>query len=121
MELSLLSIEAAEELQRLKLKKITDLRNTKELSTLIKEDFVWKWDYSKIFSEAYFATYSEELSLFPSKKSKNCMNEISKKLESPSNLKYKELKQLIDFCVNLSDYSSFHDEEIRILKSGGYF
>jgi hypothetical protein len=118
--LPLLSIEAAEELQRLKLKKETNLEHAKELSTLIKKDFIERVDYSEIFSRAYFATYSSDL---PSSLDKRIpyVEEISKKLETPSNLKYKELEKLVDFCVNLSNYSAFHEEDIRILKSGGCF
>jgi hypothetical protein len=118
--LPLLAIESAEELQRLRLKKMTNLENTKELASLIKKDFVWRWDYSHIFSEAYFATHSKKISLLPSEKSKECMIEISNKLESPSVLEYKELGELVNLCVNISDYSAMYEDEMRNLKSSRY-
>jgi hypothetical protein len=121
LSLPLLAIESAEELQRLKLKKMTNLENTKELSSLIKKDFVWRWDYSQIFSEAYFATHSKKISLLPSEKSKKCMIEIANKLKSPSNLKYEELGKLVNFCVNLSDYSAMYVEDMINLRAGGCF
>jgi len=121
MDLSLLAINAAEELQRLRLKKDTDLRYAKELSELIKKDFIWRHDYSKIFSEAYHLTYSKEISQLPNENSKPQMAKISKKLEFPSNSENKELERLVDFCVKLSDYSAAHEEEIRKLKTSPCF
>ena len=118
-DLPLLAIESAEELQRLKLKKITDLKYTGELFQLIKKDFPTRLDYSTIFSNAYFATYSSEI---PSTLGERIpyIEEIYKKLESPSSLKNKDLSRLINFCANLSDYSAMYEEDINNLKTSRY-
>jgi hypothetical protein len=115
VHLPLLSIEAAEELQKLQLKMPTQLEHAKELCQLIKKDFTGRLDYSIIFSNAYFATYSFEM---PSTLDKRIpyIEGISKKLDSPSTLEDKELKSLIDFCVNLSDYSAMHEEDLESLR-----
>lgn len=115
MDLPLLAINAADELERLRLKKKTNLKSTKELSILIKESFQKKLNYHLVFSNAYFSTYYKEISPSP-KKNSRYIKEISKKLESPSNLENKELKDLVDFCANLSDYSSLHQDYLESLK-----
>lgn len=121
MNLYLLSIEAAEELQRLKLKKSNSLKNTEELSALIKKDFLERLDYSVLFSKAYLEAYSKRISVLPNDNSILYMIDVSKKLESPSSLKNKELEKLIKFCVNLSDYSVLYEKEIKNLRSEGCF
>jgi hypothetical protein len=119
-DLSLLSIDAAEELQRLRLKKDTSFENTKQLSVLIKEDFANRLDYSEIFKQTYYSTYSSEI---PASLNRRIfyMLRVSNQLDSPSNIKDRELEKLVNFCVNLSDYSAIHEEEIRILKEGPCF
>jgi hypothetical protein len=116
VNLPLLSIGAAEELQRLKLKKDTDLKNVKELSILLKEDFARRLDYFLIFKKAYSSTYAASISNLTSE-----IGTIAQKLEYSSKLKDKELEKLVNFCTNLSDYSAIHEEEIRILKEGPCF
>jgi regulator of sigma D len=116
VDLPLLSIRAAEELQRLKLKKDTSFENTKQLAVLIKEDFANRLDYSQIFKQAYHSTYLESITNINRK-----IGTITQQLESRLNLKDEELKKLVNFCTNLSDYSALHEEEIRILKEGPCF
>ena len=99
MNLSLLSIEAAEELARLNKKLPTSLEKTKELSENLKE-FFWRLDYQLIFSNAYNETYSK----LPHGK----IHEITNKLKNPPK---KELKKLTEFCVNLSDYAQAYQEQ----------
>jgi hypothetical protein len=118
IDLSSLSIWAAEELQRLRLKENTHLSNTIELSTFIKREFAKRLDYSLIFSNAYFSTYSKRINLGEIKK---YSEDISEKLANPLDLKKNEIENLIGFCANLSDYSTLHEEEIRNLKSGPCF
>lgn len=118
MNLSLLSIETAEELQRFSLKKNTDLKNATELSKLIKEDFSKRLDYSLLFSNAYFATYSNKIEI---SKIRDYTKEISNNLINPLKLNDRELEKLVSFCVNLSDYSELHEEEIRELRKSGCF
>ena len=105
IELPLLAIGAAEELERLRRNKSTNLNQTKKLSSIIKKDFTWRLDYSVIFSNAYFSTYNEKIPKLEEKNSTNYINDISNKLIDPSNLKEKELGELRDFCVNLSDHA----------------
>jgi len=111
-KLPLLSIEAAEELQRFSLKKNTNLKHTKELSDLIKKS-AWRWDYIEIFSKAYSSAYSIDISKLNFKNSKPYMMDTAEKLESPLDLREEEIEKLIRFCVNLSDYSALHEEDIR--------
>ena len=119
--LSLLSIQAAEELQTFSLKKENDLTSAKKLSKLIKKEFQTSFNYSSIFSGSYLVTYNKKISVLPDKNSKKYMIEISSKLESPSNLNERELEQLVVFCVNLSDYSALHEEEMKNIKTGPCF
>ena len=116
MELSSLAIEAAEELQIFSLKKNNDLKNAKELAKLIKVN--QRMDYSAIFSQAYLSTYQIDLSKLNDKDSRQYLQTITEKLKSPSNLEDGELEKLINFCVNLSDYSAIHEEDIREMKGG---
>lgn len=117
--LSLLSIESAEDIQKLRLKMMTDLKNAKELSALIKEDFPKRLDYSLLFSKAYFSTYNEEISPLDYKNLKTYIERISRRLECPLNLDEKEIGQLVDFCANLSDFSAINEQDIRNLRAGG--
>ena len=121
VDLPFLSIDSADEPQRLKLNKSTDLKYTKELSELIKKDFTWRYDYSGIFSDAYYFTYSKEISRLPDENSKPYMIEISQKLDISFSLKNEELEKLVNFCVTLSNYSAIYREEIEGLKAGGCF
>ena len=70
-------------------------------------------DYAVTFSEAYFSTYSEKISTLPDKNLIPFMEKISKKLEDPKKLENHQLKELSDFCVNLSDYSATHEEKVN--------
>ena len=113
IDLPLLSIEAAEELQRFSLKKNTDLKQTIELSALIKENFSKRLDYQLLFTNAYFATYGKRINLGHIKE---YSEEISEKLSSPLSLNDTELEKLVNFCANLSDYSALNQREIDNLK-----
>jgi hypothetical protein len=121
MNLYLLSIEAAEEIQRLRLKKDGSLKYTNELSELIKKDFNKRLDCSVLFSEAYFGAYSKRISVLPNDNSIQHMIKISNKLGSVLSLKDEDLEKLVDFCVNLSDYSALYEKEIVNIKSKGCF
>ena len=115
-DLSLLSIEAAEEIERTKQNIETTLKSVKELSSLIKGDFTRFWNYSKIFSNAYFETYNKEIPILPSKTSIAYMREMSKKLDNIPNLKDIELEKLKEFCISLNGYSAAYEEWIESLK-----
>ena len=113
IDLPLLSIEAAEELQKFSLKKNTDLKQTIELSALIKENFSKRLDYQLLFTNAYFATYGKRINLGFIKE---FSEEISEKLSSHLSLNDTELEKLVNFCANLSDYSALNQREIDNLK-----
>lgn len=120
IDLPMLSINAAEELKRLELKKVTNLKSAKELSNLLKEeisklakkDSSHRLDYLTIFSGAYSLTYSPDNLKLIEENPKQYMETIVKKLESPSNLENEELEKLLDFCVKLSDYSAAYKKAI---------
>jgi hypothetical protein len=61
VDLPLLAIDAAEELEKLKRNKPTNLNKVKKLSSLIKSDFNWRLDYQVIFRDSYFSTYNEKI------------------------------------------------------------
>ena len=111
-DLSLLAINAAEDLERLNKKMPTELKNAKELSELIKNNFFKRGDYSMHISNAYHTTYSKKISKLSSTEVKHYIQEISNKLENPSKLKKEDLEKLIKFCANLSDYSALYQHEI---------
>lgn len=116
VNLPLLTIEAAEELQRLKKHKETGLEKTKELSALIKEKFNKRLDYSLIFRDAYSSTYLKHIPSLFNINSKKYIELISNKLEFSPDLESKELDGLIKFCVKLSDYASMYKERIEVFK-----
>ena len=120
-DLSILSIQAAEDLGRITKNLESELNSAKELSRIIKEEFPRNFSYSLIFSDAHFSTYKEKLPPISNKNYKKYFKEISNKLESPYELDKDELQKLVNFCVNLSDYSAMHEEEMRNLKSGPCF
>jgi len=112
-----LAIEAADELERLRLKKNTDLKNTKELSRIIKEDFNKRWDYISLFRKAYNLAYQENLPNSLKEIPKEYLNGVSNCLANPKGLERElELKMLVNFCVNLSDCSSLHEQYLESLK-----
>jgi len=121
LNLPLLAIETAEELQRFSLNKTSNLESTKKLSELIQNEFSEKLNYSSIFSDAYFTTYDKKVPPMLRGSPKQYHKEISQKLSQPPNLKENELNQLINFCVNLSDYSIDYENYLRDLKSGPCF
>lgn len=116
INLPLVSIQAAEELERLRLKKGDNIEKTRELSNFMKEKFDKRLDYSLIFTKAYFSVYNPEIGAFTLKNSKKHIKEISEKLNNLDSLKNKEIAELVSFCVSLSDYSSLHEESIQYLK-----
>ncbi len=118
ISLPLLSIEAAEELQRLKLGKKVIFESTKELSRMIKEDFPRKTDYTTIFKNAYKLTYSEDIENKGENIPEKHLLGISNNLANPSDLeKELELKTLIDFCVNLSNQASSYEQYLESLRT----
>ncbi len=110
-DLSLLSIEAAEEIERIRKNISTNLKSTKELSKLIKKDFTWRLDYGVRFSEAYYGAYSVNLSELTTKELKPYIETIVKKLDSISNLESEELGELVGFCANLCTSFSLYEQE----------
>jgi hypothetical protein len=115
-DLPLLSIEAAEEIQK-KVKGVkTDFKSTKELSYLLKENFSNRLDCSVIFSNAYRSAYENEMSGSLNQNSKNYMEKISEKLNNLDSLKEEELEKLVKFCTDLSDFAQLHKDELESLR-----
>lgn len=104
ISLGLLSIEAAEELERLRLGREYKIESISELSHFFKESSNFIGFNQLIFSNAYFETYKEMIENTENIK-QNAIN-ISNKLNNIQNLKKEELEKLISFCVNFSDYSA---------------
>jgi hypothetical protein len=115
-DLPLLAIESVEELQRFYLKRNTTLDNTRELSKLVKEDFSSNPNYSLIFSKAYSETYLNKTSPKISENKREYYEEISQKLKYPENLNEQSLTQLINFCINLSNYSASYEKHLESLR-----
>lgn len=126
IDISLLAIEAAEELERLKRNLDTDLESVKMLSDLLKHSFLipnedanldYRLDHAAVFSNAY----SNSSLNYPRKKS---ISEIIKEARRIASLlepnekrpKRGELDQLISFCVALSDSAAIYKEELEELK-----
>jgi len=123
IDLPNLAIEVVEELERTRKGMRTDLKSTKGLSELIKnhadsikKDPHTRLDYSLIFSDAYYSTYSVRISKPTGKNLIQYIEPISEKLDSPSDLKDEEIKKLIEFCTAISDYAALHKEEVDNLK-----
>ncbi len=118
IELPLLAIEAAEEIEKVKKNIKTNLKSSIKLSSLIKRDFTWRLDYSVMFSNAYFSTYNKEISKSPDESQTQYIKEISNKLDNTPTLEQSELKDLVSFCTNLSDHSQLYMEDIQELMEG---
>jgi len=116
IDLPLLSIDAAEDLESLRQNKKRELKNATKLSKIINEEFSWRLDYKILFRDAYFTTYNEKIKISLDEEKNTYMKDISEKLQNPSSLKEDELKNLVSFCVNLSDYSSLHEEELERMR-----
>lgn len=112
-DLSIISIQAAEDLGRISKNLESGLDSAKNLSKIIKEGFKNNSGYQIVFADAYFAVYNQKVLPILKGRLSEHYEEISKKLEIPGNLNDKELSDLIEFCVILSDYSSAHEEELR--------
>jgi len=113
IELPLLAIDAGEEIERINQNVKTNLENSKKLSSLIGSDFNWRLDYKVIFQDAYFSTYNEKIQIDLEESSNKYMKGISEKLRNPQDLDKRELKELVNFCVNLSDHSQSYIDEIQ--------
>ena len=117
-DLSLLAIEAAEEIERTRQNIQTNLKSTKELSGIIKES-TWRLDYQTICSNAYFSTYAPKDFEFPKdlilteRLLKLYMKTMIGKLDAAPNLKDTELGKLASFCVNFSDHYTLYKEEFK--------
>ncbi len=111
-----LSIEAAEDLERLRQDKPRELKSAQKLSEIINKEFSWRLDYKILFRDVYFSTYNEKIEISLEKEQNPYMGDISKRLEDPSSLNKDELKSLVSFCVNLSNYSSLHEEELERMR-----
>jgi two-component SAPR family response regulator len=118
VELPLLAIEAAEEIERIKQNAKTNLKNSKQLSSLIKGDFSWRLDYKVIFRDTYFSTYNKKIEIDLEESQNKYMKDISERLREPDNLNQEELKGLVNFCVNLSDHAQMYRDEIEELMKG---
>ena len=119
--LSIIAIDAAEELKKFEIKREDKLKSAKELASLIKEEFYNNFRYQSLFSDAYLSTYNKRIPPMLRGSPKQYHEEISEKLESPYNLSSSELSQLATFCVNLSDFSAANEEYIRKIKEGPCF
>ncbi len=114
-----LAIDTAEELERLRKGMKTGLTSAKRGSKLIKEnlikDSIWdtRLDYFTIFSNAYFQKYSIDISKLDYKESIQHIQNISKKLDSASELKNEELKEIVGFFCGLSVADSLYKEKLQ--------
>jgi hypothetical protein len=111
VELSLLSIEAADELEKLKQKHKYNKEIIKDLFDIIKEEFSSRLRYYKGFSNAYFLTFKEN-----NKNLENYVSKLLRNLDKPEILDETELTNTINFCVNLSDSAFIYEEEIKNLR-----
>lgn len=110
-DLSLISIEAAEELERLKLGDKTNLNSSKELSTLFKEE-MWKFDYQEIFSNAILNFSAGKNYLKTSEEIKSYIEFFYNAIENAKILNIKSLDDISRFCINLSDSAALYKERI---------
>lgn len=116
-DLPLLAIMAADEIERIRQKKETNLENSKKLAEIIKNDFSGDFRYALLFKEVYKKSYSETIELSEWKIPEEYLNGLSNSLTNPNSLKTDlELKSLLDFCVNLSDYASLKQQDIDKLR-----
>jgi hypothetical protein len=126
LDLSLLAIEAAEELERLRKKLPTTLRNVKALSSLLQKSFAknaegapidFRFDQVEVFSTAITNSIGVGA---PKKRISDIANEameIAMLLNSNSiNSRENDLNKLITFCVALSDSAALYKEELEELK-----
>jgi len=112
-DLGLISIEAADELKKFNEELKYDPRKIKKLSELIKEEFTLKWKFTSVFDDAYFVTYHKRIL---NNQTKPCPEEVSEKIDDYFKMDEKEIKKLVEFCVNLSDYAAIYEESIRELR-----
>ena len=125
-DLSLLAIEAAEELERFRQNLQTEFYSVNMLAKLLKESFSQKvnetsvgfrLDHASVFSNAI------ENSFDPNIKKKTISEVASEAIQIASllnsntfNSKEDELRKLISFCVALSDSAALYKEEIEELR-----
>jgi len=117
VDFPLVSIHAANELARVAKNLETDLENAKELSNwMLSKPFTERLDYNLTFSKAYHATYPEKDYNEIENNSKKYVLKVYQKLISPNEIEKDEIKDLIKFCVSLSDYSAIREEHLRNLR-----
>lgn len=110
VDVGLISIESAEELERIRIGKQYNLKSTTLFSNFIEKNMK-DWDYQKVFLKAYSETYEKEVK--GEKKIKKISKDISDKLNCPEKLKKEKLNELIKFCINFSNYTAVYNEEIK--------
>lgn len=127
-DISLLAINAAEELERFRRKMETDFNSAKELAKLLTNSFskkveesggAYRLDHASVFSRAISNSVEPEGA---NKSLAELMDEAGKiatLLHSNTDgvkSKEEELKKLISFCVALSDSAALYWEEMEELK-----
>ena len=125
-DLSLLAIDAAEELERIRKKIPTVGESILELSKILNESFsekveeegrLYRLDYASVISRAFS---NSTVSTLKNKTIADLAVEAGKvaSLLGSDEIKTKDdvLKKLISFCVALSDSAAFHQEELEELR-----
>lgn len=126
VDLSLLALEAAEELERYRHRLPTNFKSVNALSMLLEESFGRKVDDSPLnfrLDHASVFTSAIQNSLGSSVKKKSISEianeavKIASRLNSNTiNSKDEELKNLVSFCIALSDSAALYKEELEELK-----
>lgn len=125
-DLSLLAIEAAEELERSRRKFDTDFKSAKELSSILEESLPQevvesggniRLDYASVFSSAISNSFHSTVTI---KTISDLTKEASRivallKSEDIDSIE-DDVQELISFCVALSDSAALYKEELEELK-----
>lgn len=110
--LDLLSFEAAEELEKLRLGKRHMRESTKNLAKFFqRETNFQRIDYQIIFKEAHFPIYEKEMR--DEEEIKAYASQISNRLSSASKLETKALEKLIKFCIGFADHCEAYGDRAR--------
>lgn len=125
-DLSMLAIEAAEELERWRRKLPTDFRSVNILSSLLQKSFSQKvdepgfnprLDHASVFSNAITNSFGSTVT-------KKTISEVATEAVKIASIlnsenmssKEDELEKLKSFCVALSDSAALYKEELEELK-----
>jgi hypothetical protein len=121
-DLSLLAIEAAEELERFRKKLTTDFKAVNALSLILRESFSkhvdqsdldFRLDHASVFSKAISNSFGSTIKKRSISELANEAIEVASRLNFDSiNSKDEELKLLVSFCVALSDSAALYKEEL---------